>query len=364
MNMTAPRRVAAFAAILVSLPLLACGHHGGDETDTAGIVPVSVEAARRGTIRAIVAASGAVKPATGAELVVVPPLPARIAELPVGVGDRVRKGGLLVRFEIPSLASDLTARESDVRRAQAALETAKAANDRAKGLFDRGIAAGKDVESARRDLADAESGVAESESALASAKLLVGRTVVRAPFDGVVTARAHNPGDFVDVSTPDAIVRFVDPARLQIEASVPVDDLARLKAGAVARVIGPSSFAPEAATVLSVPGAVDPLTAIATVRLDFTTTTALPSGTPVRVEITADERAGALIVPAAALVREAEDVYVYTVASDNVARRKKVAVGIVAEPDAEILSGLDEGERVIARGATALPDGAHIAIRE
>jgi RND family efflux transporter MFP subunit len=358
------RRSVAVVAFALILGATACGGPARDETDTAGIVPVSVQAARRGTIRAFVAASGVVKPATGAELSVIPPLAARIAELPVGVGDRVRKGGLLVRFEIPSLAADVTTRESDVHRAQAALVSARAAYERAKGLFERGIAAGKDVEAAKRELAEAEAAVSESAGAIRAARTLRDRAVVRAPFDGVVTARTHDPGDFVDPSTAGAIVRFVDPERLQIEAAVPVDDLARLNEGAAARVIGPSSFAPESATMRTVPGAVDPSTAIATVRLDFAAATALPAGSPVRVEITANERSGALIVPAAALVREGEDVFVFSVAPDDVAHRKKVAVGIVSEPDAEILSGLDDGERVISRGAVALPDGAHVSIRE
>ena len=353
------RRVLAVGFLLLAV---ACGKKGEEEIETSGVVPVSLSAVRKGTIRAVVNASAVVKPATGAELDVVPPAEARIVELPASVGDRVPKGGLLVRFEVPNLAADLAARESDVKSAEATLETARAAFERESHLVERGIAAGKDLEAAARERTGAESTLAASKSALTAARELAGRAVVRAPFDGVVTTRTHNPGDLVEPGG-DPILAFVDPAHLQVEASVPVADLPHLKTGAAARIVGPASFAPESASVLAVPGAVNSATAIAPVRLGLAAGTQLPSGTPVRVEIVAGEHAGALIVPSSAVVREGDDAFVYVAGEDHTAHRRKVQVGIVAEPDAEIVSGLEENEQVVSRGAAGLPDGAKIAVR-
>ena len=350
------------AVIAFTLVASSCAKKGGEEIETTGVVAVSVQPVRRGTIRAVVAASAVVKPATGAELDVVPPAEARIVELPAAVGDRVARGGLLVRFEVPALAAELAARESDVKSARANLETARAAFERESHLVERGIAAGKDLEAATRERTSAESSLASSESALTAAKELAGRAVVRAPFDGVVTVRSHNPGDLVEPGG-DPILEFVDPGRLQVEASVTVTDLPHVKTGAAARVVGPPSFEPETAAVLAVPGAVDSATSIATVRLGLLGATHLPSGTPVRVEIVAGEHEGALIVPAAAVVRDGDDAFVYVAGDDHVAHRRKVEVGIVAEPDAEIVSGLEGNEQVVSRGAAGLPDGAKIAVR-
>lgn len=352
----------AVAGVLV-VPLAGCGGHADEEVDTSGVVPVSVESVRHGTIRAVVSASAVVAPATGARLDVSPPAEARIVDLPASVGDRIAKGGLLVRFDVPSFAADLAARESDVKSAQASLESAEQAFDRESHLVERGIAAGKDLEAAKRDRTAAQSALATSQSALAAAKELAGRAIVRAPFGGVVVARTHNPGDLVEPGG-DPIVRFVDPKNLQLEAKVSVEELPHVKMGATARVIGPPSFDVETATVLAVPGAVDPSTAIASVRLGLDPGTRLPSGAPVRVEIVAEQHDGALIVPAAAVVREGGDSFVYVAGDDHAAHRHKVEIGIVAEPDAEIVSGLTGNEHVVTRGAAALPDGAKIAIRE
>ncbi|HEV3456262.1 MAG TPA: hypothetical protein VHG32_06860, partial [Thermoanaerobaculia bacterium] len=88
----------------------ACSQPPTQETQTEDKVPVVTRPATRGTIRPLIVATGMVKPATGAELLVSAPQSARIAEMPKGVGDRVRKGDLLVRFDIPSLDADASER--------------------------------------------------------------------------------------------------------------------------------------------------------------------------------------------------------------------------------------------------------------
>jgi RND family efflux transporter MFP subunit len=308
-------------------------------------------------------ATGIVKPAPGAELLVVAPGPARIAEMPKAAGDRVARGDLLVRFEIPSLDADASTRQSDLRRAEARLVNAQASLARVEGLFSRGIAARKEVEDAKREMAEAEAAVSESKAGRSASSLLAEREIVRAPFAGIVAARTHNPGDLVDPSTAEPILRVIDPNRLQVEASVPVADLPSLGEGRVSRILGPESYPAEEARVRNLPVAVDPSTATATVRLDFTARSRFPVGTPVAVEIVAEEHADALLVPSGALVKEGETVFVYTVDAEGKAHRRQVKVGLAAGADVEILSGVDAGERVVVEGQNALPDGAAVLVR-
>lgn len=341
------------------LVLPACHHAADEEVDTAETVPVKVETAAAGPIRAVVSATGEVKAAPGAELRVTPPQEARIAELPKSVGDRVRRGELLVRFEIPSLEADAAARRSDLARAQAQLATARQAVDRLSGLYERGIAARKEVEDARRDLAQAEATVAEARSATAAAGRLAGREVVRAPFDGVVAGRSHQPGDLVEPGVSEPILRLIDPTRLHVEAAVPAVDLGRIVAGSPARVHG-ASFPDEQAQVIARPAAVDAATGTALVRLAFDAPTRLPAGLAVDVEIYGPEHVAAVLVPAEALVQEGSDSFVFTVDARQKAHRRPVQVGVVAEGRAEILSGVAAGDLVVVRGQTALPDGASV----
>jgi len=350
--------LAAAAAVMAIAGMSACSRPATQQVDTEEKVPVVTRPATRGTIRPVVVATGMVKPATGAELLVSAPQSARIAEMPKGVGDRVRRGDLLVRFDIPSLDADASERRSALASAEARLTNPPAAEERAQLLFQRGSAARKELEDAERELTDAGAAVAAAKTARTAAGELAGRQVVRAPFAGVVAARGHNPGDLVDATAAEPILRLVDPSRLQIEVAVPLADLARVVVGNPATVVGPGAFPPERATVLSRPASVDSATAAATVRLTFAAPTQLPAGTPVQVEIQGQPDAGVVLVPAAALVQEGTQSYLFAVDAQAKAHRRPVRVGIVAGGQAEILAGVAPGEAVVVSGQNALPDGA------
>jgi RND family efflux transporter MFP subunit len=347
----------------LSLLLAACHKAAPEAVDTTEAVPVTVATVQAGSIRPVVAATGQVKPAAGAELLVVPPQSARIAELPGFVGDHVRRGDLLVRFEVPSLEADAASRRSDLARAQAQLETARQSLARLSGLYDRGIAAHKEVEDARREAAQAEATVNEARNTLAAAVQLAGRQVVRAPFAGVIVTRTHQVGDLIEPGAPEPILRLVDPLQLQAEAAVPADELGRIAVGSPARVRG-GSFPDEAARVIARPPSVDPATGTALARLAFDRPTQRLVGLAVDVEIFGEERQAAALVPSAALVQEGPQTFVYTVDAQRKAHRREVTVGVKAAGEAEILSGVKAGDLVVVQGQTALPDGATVELAE
>ena len=342
---------------LLALP--ACHKASPEAVATVEAVPVTTATAQAGPIRAVVAATGQMKPAAGAELLVVPPQDARIAELTKGAGDRVRRGELLVRFQIPSLEADAATKRSDLARAQAQLGTARKNLDRLSGLLQRGIASRKEVEDAQRDVAQGQATVTEAQSTTAAAGQLAGREVVRAPFDGVVVGRSRQTGDVVSPGAPEPILRVIDPSRLQVEAAVPAGDLGKLADGSPARVRG-AGFPDEAAHLVARPPSVDPTSGTALVRLAFDSPTRRPAGLAAEVEIYGPERRAAVLVPADALVQEGADTYLFVVDAQKKAHRRPVQVGVTAGGRAEILSGVQAGEPVVVRGQTALPDGATV----
>ena len=108
-------RLGVPASAVVALATLmtdACGQKSVEEVETTAAVPVAVVTASAQTLVATIAATGVVTIAPGAERIVVAPEAARIAELPYAEGEAVKSGDLLVRFEIPTLGSDLAARRA------------------------------------------------------------------------------------------------------------------------------------------------------------------------------------------------------------------------------------------------------------
>jgi RND family efflux transporter MFP subunit len=352
-----------FAAVAVALAIgSGCSKPSVEQVATKAASPVTTLTLAPQTLDGIVTASGTVAAAPGADLTVTAPEPARILEIPKAEGDRVKAGDLLVRFEIPSLHTDVATRRADAESAHARVDNAQANVTRLTTLVEHGVAAQKDLEDARRDLAEARAAVGQAEAALANASQLESRTVVRARFAGVVARRAHNPGDMVEASASDVILRVIDPAKLQVVAAVAIADLARVQVGRPARVLVPGAEEPEEGTVLTRPAAVEPTGVSADVRIALKGTTRLAAGSPVRVEIVAERREGALAVPLTALLHEDENVFVMVAGADNKAHKRKVTVGLSTPALAELTSGVKAGDAVIVQGQQELPDNADIAI--
>jgi membrane fusion protein (multidrug efflux system) len=347
---------------LVVVLAAGCSKPAVEQLETQATTPVRTLTLAPATLEGVVAASGVVAAAPGADWVITAPEPARIVELPKGEGDRVKPGDLLVRFEIPSLSTDVAARKGEVQQAQARIDNAQASVTRLTTLVEHGVAAQKELEDAKRELAEARATLGQAQSASESAGVLASRTVVRARFAGVIAKRAHNPGDMVEATAADVILRVIDPSRLQVVASVAIPDLARVQIGKAVRVLVPGRDEPEAGKVLTRPAAVEATGVAADVRIAFTAPTTLAAGTPVRVEIVAEQHLNVLAVPVDAIIHEDGNAFVMVAGPDNKAHKRKVTVGLTTLKLAEITGGLHAGDAVVVQGHQGLPDGAAVTI--
>src|SRR5688500_4650210 len=202
-------------------------------SDAEIAVPVAAQPARRGSLRAMIRTTGVVTPASGAEFMVTAPEPARIVEIPPAEGDRVARGDVLVRFDVPSAAAEAARHAADIARAQALLESARVAQARARELVERGIISRREMENADRELADAQADLARAEAARRTSEAAAARATIRAPFAGVIAQRLHNPGDVVQGIATDPILRLIDPDRVEVMAPIPVVDAPRVLPGAI-----------------------------------------------------------------------------------------------------------------------------------
>jgi len=364
MTSTHPVRFLLALAAGLGLAAGACSHKAVESVSTDEDVPVGVAPAKTAdTFEATIAATGRIAPAPGADWTITAPQPARIAAIPKNEGERVNVGDLLVTFDIPSLNSDLAARQSDLDQAKAHVDTSKAARDRIAGLVTRGVSPQRDLEAADLDYRQAQATATSAQVALDAAKLLSDRANVKARFPGIVAKRFHNVGDMVDASATDPILRVIDPARLEAVISVGVGDLARISAGRLVRITNPASGAVETAKIISLPAAVDSSSATSDVRAAFDKPTHLAVGTPVNAEIVAERKTKVTVIPTAAIMHEGNETFVMVAGQDDdKAHKTPVKLGLLSRDQAEVLSGVKAGDLVIVRGQQGLPDDADIAI--
>src|SRR5262245_53553741 len=161
------------------------------------VVPVGAVAAERAAIRAVIHVSGIVVPAEGGEFLVFAPEPTRLLELTKMPGDIVKSGDVLARFDLPSAAQAVSRLAAEVAAAQAQVENARINQERMRGFVERGLVPRRDLEVADRDLTAAQDTVERARTAHAAAQAGVTRATIRAPFDGIVSARLRNPGDMI-----------------------------------------------------------------------------------------------------------------------------------------------------------------------
>ena len=144
-------------------------------------------------------------------------------------GQRVKRGALLATLDDVAVRDAFLSARSAVRSAESALELARRNAERSERLSQAGAIAERDLETARLNATNAEGALADARARLASANDQLEDTRVRAPFDGVVSERQVDAGDVVQVGA--AMFTIVDPRSLRLEASVPADQIGRLRPG-------------------------------------------------------------------------------------------------------------------------------------
>jgi multidrug efflux pump subunit AcrA (membrane-fusion protein) len=105
-----------------------------------------------------------------------------------------------------------------------------------------------------------------------------------------------------------------------------------------------------------------PSATTAEVRLNLTGKTPLPIDTVVQVDIQLDERKDVIVVPQQAVVRDGSSSAVWIARDDSRAERRPVRIGLAVNGLAQILTGVQTGERVIITGLAQLQDGAPIVV--
>ena len=221
----------------------------------------------------------------------------RIERLFVEEGDAVRQGQSLARLENDE-------QEIAFERARTSLDTLQAEFERTESLFEQELVSQDAFEKKRREVRDAS-------QAAALARLELDRTVVGAPFAGVVLERHLDVGNTVADGT--AVYTLADTDVLRADVNVPERHVARLAAGQIVRLTADATDTTVEAEIERLAPAVDPETGTVKVTLRVEGSAGLRPGSFVRVDIETENKADALVVPRSALVAEGRRWSVYRV---------------------------------------------------
>lgn len=277
----------------------------------------------------------------------------RLVDLTVEEGDKVKKGQVIARIRFDAQTNSLV-------RANTSLEKARVDFNRAERLYNDRVIGEEEFLKARNALEVAELDVSDRSREMRNTK-------VTAPFDGTITQRKVTAGAFVNNGAE--LLTIVDFSTLVARVFVPEKQLDRIQVGQTAEVVGKAARGRRGeGKVLRIAPTIDASTGTVKVTVSMpTAATAAESFLPgmyAEVTLTTDSRNDVLLVPKAAVVRDEEQTYLFTLAGDASAgftgKRVRVETGLTDPERIEIVKGLGAGEPVILAGQTGLKDGAKV----
>lgn len=296
----------------------------------------------------------------------------------VRVGDRVARGQPLFRIRDDDYRRRYAEAQAEVDLARAQALQTENTNDRAQALKSSGHISVARIDEAETAVAVARARVRQAQAAAETAGQALSDTVVRAPYDAVVTARMVDEGVYLSTFGAGGSSPVVEVQQVDIVAAIvnlPQDRIGLLRRNQPAKLFIEGFSEPFDSVVAVINDRVDPQARTAELRLPIRNPDhAVKPGLSVRAEFTAQPTA-ALVIPRRAVAGDSAAAYVFVV-DGGIARMRRVRLREVDFDRMEVLSGLSRSARIVyspaanlldgARvntkpGAPARPDGAHVA---
>jgi len=299
-----------------------------------------------------------------------------VVEIRAREGDRVQSGQVLAiiddaqpRSGVEQATASLAAAEKNVSAAESDLALATATLKRYQQLYEKKSLSPQEFDEikaryqsaeARRDMAQA--GQAQANAVLTQAQTSFGYARIRAPFAGVVTEKMADVGTLA--SPGMAIFTVEDTRSYRLEASVNESDIRIAGVGQVVPVtVDALANADLSGKVVQIVPAADPASRSFLVKIELPSDTRLRSGLFGRARFPSGKRS-ALFIPATSIVERGQLQGVYVIDANQIAGLRYVTLGKTAGPQVEVLSGLQDGERLAAAPGDLELGGKRIAVRQ
>lgn len=351
-----------FLSVILALSVAACGKKdaamavktdakGGDKPAAAGAPAKPSGLPVRAAIVTVASADSEVT-AVGSLLaeesvVIRPEIDGRIVDLNIKEGQAVQRGTRLLALDQAELRAQLA---GSVARAKTEIQR----YDRTQGLFEQNFISQEALDIARGNMNQAKSRQQQDEAMLA-------KTVIHAPFSGVLGLRQVSLGAYVKAG--DDIVKLDNIASLKMDFRVPELYAPKLKSGQSVQ-IRVDAFPNETfnGKIYALEPGMDEKTRTVMARAQVPNSNAkLRPGMFARVNVLLESRGHALWVPEQAIWPQGADSFVYKVV-DGKAILTKVQIGLRRPGSVEIASGVSEGDTIVTDGQMKLKDGIPVMI--
>ena len=288
---------------------------------------------------------------TKQNLIIYPEYSGVLTQVYVKSGQKVNKGQILARIDDGGLSNQLAQMET-----QATL--AKTTFERQKNLWDKKI--GSEIQ-----FLQAKTNYEAQMKAVAQMKAQLGKTIVKAPFSGVIDEVITEKGQVVGPG--QQLMRIVNLSDMYVSANVPESFIGKIKNGAIVDVEVKSTGKIYKGKVRQIGNYINPN------NRNFSIEVAVPNSDnllrPNQVAILKIEdykKPNAILVPESIVTENAVgEKIIYTVdtsGKEPKAIKKTIVVGLTSGANIEVKSGLNKGEQIIIEGARSVQNGDIVEI--
>jgi membrane fusion protein, multidrug efflux system len=316
--------------------------------------PVETVSVRRQTLDEVIGGSGAVEQAESVNLIT--QLTAQVLEVPVKIGDLIKKGELLVRWDDRLIKATVEANREYVEADKIKIRNEMRQVERYSTLQNKNMGTAVDLEKYEMALADAKIDLAKSTISLTQAEIDLEHVKQLSPIDGIVLERLVNPNEFTKPG--QVIMKLGVLNTVLMAAKITEEKMHSVQLGLPAEATFPA-FPSEVfkGSVAKIDPNIDPVTRTFTTYIkienpDFRLKPGLSGFARIR-----RSAKDVLAVPSVAIMNPSgEQATVFVVDGTNRANLRKVRPGIVVDAMTEITDGLKEGENVVTVGQFYLKD--------
>lgn len=285
-------------------------------------------------------------------------------------GSFVKEGDVLFVIDQARYKAAVSAAEASLEKAKATLKQIESDYNRELSLYKEKMLSKADLEVSESNLANAKANVKAAQASFDLAKLDLAYTEVRSPISGYVGKALMTKGNYTNAAVSKlARVIQMDPIRVvfsvtdkerlagmdQLLTSNP-DIQVSLPNGETIEIAGASLFTDNEINADTATMAVYAQSTNADRKL-------IP-GNYVNVTVSASKFMPSILIAQTAVAQDASGQYVMTVNAENIVVQKYITVGDVVENQYVVLSGLEEGDRVVPVGHQKLQNGQKVNVSE
>jgi multidrug efflux system membrane fusion protein len=279
-------------------------------------------------------------------------------------GQMVKEGDLLAEVDPRPFRVQLMQAEGQMARDQALLANARIDLERYQTLFKQDSIAKQQVDTQAALVRQYEGSIRANQSAIENAKLQLSYSRITAPIGGRLGLRQVDPGNIVRAGDANGLVVITQLRPISVIFSIPQDQLPT--------VLTKKDLPVEAwdrenrqrlatGKLITVDNQIDPQTGTVKVKAQFPNDDfRLFPNQFVNARMLVETRKGVVTVPAAALQRGVQGLFVYVVKDDSTVSVRPVRPGPTDDGRVAIENGVAEGERVAVDGLDRLREGARV----